>query len=303
MNRKFLHLPDTIIILCLCAYALLDFFVIPRNYETASALSAKVTAAEDARTESTVKTADAKVSATSYSDENISIEIRTYRVNGTTVYAADVRLSSIDYLKTAFAGGTCGRNITASTSEIADSVDAIFAVNGDFYGARESGYVIRNGVLYRSSAAKSSQQDLAITSDGSFMIINESEVSAEQLQADHVLQVLSFGPALLENGEITAEKNTEVAQAKSSNPRTVIAQAGPLHYIFAVADGRTDESEGLSLYEIAQFMQTLGAVTAYNLDGGGSSTMVFNGNVINCPTSGGRIRERSVSDIVYIGLS
>ena len=49
-------------------------------------------------------------------------------------------------------------------------------------------------------------------------------------------------------------------------------------------------------------MQSLGAQTAYNLDGGGSSTMYFNGNLINNPTTNGRsIKERSVSDIVYIG--
>ena len=49
-------------------------------------------------------------------------------------------------------------------------------------------------------------------------------------------------------------------------------------------------------------MQSLEATTAYNLDGGGSSTMYFNGEVINKPTTNGRsIKERSVSDIVYIG--
>lgn len=74
------------------------------------------------------------------------------------------------------------------------------------------------------------------------------------------------------------------------------------HYLFVVSDGRTSESEGLSLYEMAEFMQSLGAATAYNLDGGGSSTMYFNGEVVNNPTTSGRnIKERSVSDIVYIG--
>ena len=68
-----------------------------------------------------------------------------------------------------------------------------------------------------------------------------------------------------------------------------------------VSDGRTEESEGLSVYELAAFMQSLGVQTAYNLDGGGSSTMVFNGQVVNKPTTNGSIRERSVSDIVYIG--
>ena len=74
------------------------------------------------------------------------------------------------------------------------------------------------------------------------------------------------------------------------------------HYVFVVSDGRTEESEGLSLLELAEFMDTLGVETAYNLDGGGSSTMYFNGEVINKPTTSGRnIKERSVSDIVYIG--
>jgi len=69
-----------------------------------------------------------------------------------------------------------------------------------------------------------------------------------------------------------------------------------------VSDGRTSESEGLSLKEFAEFLQDLGVETAYNLDGGGSSTMVFNGTVVNNPTTNGNtIKERSVSDIVYIG--
>ena len=48
-----------------------------------------------------------------------------------------------------------------------------------------------------------------------------------------------------------------------------------LHYVFVVSDGRTEESEGLSLLELAEFMDSLGVKTAYNLDGGGSSTMYF----------------------------
>ena len=88
----------------------------------------------------------------------------------------------------------------------------------------------------------------------------------------------------------------------SSNPRTAIGIVDSLHYIVLVSDGRTSESEGLSLYEVAEIMQEYGCSTAYNLDGGGSSTMYFNGQIINNPTTNGRkISERSVSDIVYIG--
>lgn len=75
-----------------------------------------------------------------------------------------------------------------------------------------------------------------------------------------------------------------------------------LHYLMVVADGRTSQSQGLSLYQLALSLQEMGVKTAYNLDGSGSSTMIFYGEVINHPTTNGTIKERSVSDIVYIGI-
>ena len=87
----------------------------------------------------------------------------------------------------------------------------------------------------------------------------------------------------------------------ASNPRTAIGKISDNHYVFVVSDGRTSESEGLSLYQLATFMKKLNCVTAYNLDGGGSSTLYFNGNIINNPVSMGKSSERKVSDIVYIG--
>ena len=240
----------------------------------------------------------------SYSDDNISIKLSEYTVSGTVVHVAEVKADSANYLKTAFAQGSYGRNVTATTSDIAESVDAILAINGDYYGAQEKGYVIRNGKLYRSTAVSGSE-DLVIYQDGSFEIINESEVTAEELIAKGAVQTLSFGPALLENGKVSVDSDDEVGRAMASNPRTAIGIKSDGTYIFVVSDGRTDESEGLSLLELAEFMGNLGAETAYNLDGGGSSTMVFNGNVVNTPTGGGigngSGSERKVSDIVYIG--
>ncbi|MCR4617608.1 MAG: phosphodiester glycosidase family protein [Lachnospiraceae bacterium] len=244
---------------------------------------------------------DAGNAGVSLQSDPISITLSTYREYDTTIYVADVYISSPEYLKTAFANGTYGRNIKAATSEIAESVDAILAINGDFYGSQETGYCIRNGCLYRSSADRDAQ-DLVIYSDGSFEIINESEITAEELLANGAQQVLSFGPALVENGEVVVNEDDEVGKAKTSNPRTAICYMGEGHYLFIVSDGRTDESEGLSLYQLALFAKSLGAQTVYNLDGGGSSTLYYNGEVINTPVSGKRnSSERSVSDIVYIG--
>ena len=240
----------------------------------------------------------------SYSDSNLSIKVNEYTVSGTAVHAAEVKADSAGYLKTAFAQGAYGKNVTATTSDIADRGGAILAINGDYYGAQEKGYVIRNGEIYRSTASVGSE-DLVIYEDGSFGIINESEVTAEQLLADGAVQTLSFGPALVENGTVSVDSDDEVGRAMASNPRTAIGIKADGTYLFVVSDGRTDESEGLSLLQLAEFMKSLGAETAYNLDGGGSSTMVFNGSVINVPTGGGigngSGSERKVSDIVYIG--
>ncbi|MBR1986641.1 MAG: phosphodiester glycosidase family protein [Mogibacterium sp.] len=245
-----------------------------------------------------------KSTADSYSDSNISIKLNEYTVSGTVVHVAEVKADSADYLKTAFAQGSYGKNVTAATSDIADSVNAILAINGDYYGAQEKGYVIRNGKLYRSTAV-SGREDLVIYKDGTFEIINESEVKAEQLIAKGAVQTLSFGPALVESGKVSVDSDDEVGRAMASNPRTAIGIKADGTYIFVVSDGRTYESEGLSLLQLAEFMKQLGAETAYNLDGGGSSTMVFNGNVVNTPTGGGigngSGSERKVSDIVYIG--
>jgi len=236
-----------------------------------------------------------------YKDDNISITVTKYRENDTDIYVADVKVSSMKYLKTALADETYGRNVTAKTSETAKNKNAILAINGDYYGARSSGYVIRNGVLYRHTASEN-QEALVIKTDGSFEIITEGKTSAISLLDNGAAHVLSFGPALVQDGKISVTTEDEVGKARTSNPRTAIGLIDKLHYVFVVADGRTSESEGLSLYQLAEFIKKLDVETAYNLDGGGSSTMYFNGNIVNRPTTGGNsISERSVSDIVYIG--
>ena len=280
------------------SYSMLKTFVLA---ETLSTVTTAYTSTNTTTASQAAKTAT--VTDSSYKDDNISINLSETTVNNTQVYVADVTVSSSDYLKKAFTQNSFGTNVTAKTSVTAADNNAILAVNGDYYGANSSGYVIRNGVVYRDTVRENSNNDdLAIYKDGSFKIIYEDQITAEQLVNDGVVNLLAFGPALVENGEITVDTNTEVGQAMASNPRTAIGIIDENHYIIVVSDGRTSESEGLSLYQLAEVMKSYGAKTAYNLDGGGSSTLYFNGQVVNKPTTGGnKISERAVSDIVYIG--
>jgi exopolysaccharide biosynthesis protein len=295
-----------VILTAAVTFVLLDTFVIPRaltKVEIAQTPSdTQITKTGDGN-ESTANStqqdeAEPEISDSSYSDENISVSIETLRIDDTTVYIADVQISDPSYLKTALAQNTYGRNIEQTTSAIAEAHNAIFAVNGDYYGFRDKGFVLRNGVVYRDNG---DGQALVIDSEGILSVVNERETDLSSLTADGAAQALSFGPALVLDGESAVTKGDEVGRAKESNPRTAIGQIGELHYLFVVSDGRTDESEGLSLTALAKVFTDRGANIAYNLDGGGSSTMVFMGEVVNNPTSGRRIKEREVSDIVYIG--
>ena len=71
------------------------------------------------------------------------------------------------------------------------------------------------------------------------------------------------------------------------------------HFVFVVVDGRSSGySRGVTMTEFADIFTDLGAQVAYNLDGGGSSTMVFNGALVNNPL--GKGTERGTSDIIYV---
>lgn len=291
-----------IVLVIFTVYMLLDTFVITKKLAVVSNQSRSVSSSSDSSVSNSFgKSGSVTKSSTAYEDDNIKIALIDYRENDTDIHMADVKVSSSEYLKTAFAQSSYGRNVTEKTSDIAESVNAILAINGDYYGAQESGYVIRNGVIYRETA-KSGNEDLVIYGDGSFEIIDEDDITAEELLEKGAQNVLAFGPALVEDGSVSVTEDEEVGKAMASNPRTAIGIIDENHYVFVVADGRTSDNEGLSLYELAEFMESLGVQTAYNLDGGGSSTMYFNGQIINKPTTNGSsIKERSVSDIVYIG--
>ena len=233
-----------------------------------------------------------------HSDRNISLT--TEYIYDTAIYIATVPASYSSVLTSGLADDAFGRNVTEKTSSIAERVGATIAINGDFYGFRDEGYVIRNGYLYRDEKSDDDAEDLVVYADGSMEIIREGDITAQELLDKGALQVYSFGPGLVENGEIIVSEDDEVSRAMGSNPRTAIGQTADGDYILVVSDGRTSESEGLSLSQLAEVMKSAGCVTAYNLDGGGSSAMYYNGEIVNNPTTNGnRIKERKVSDIVY----
>jgi len=250
------------------------------------------------------------VSDTSYTYGATSISIRKV-VTGTgnttvTYFVADVVLGDGAQLRSAFADNKFGTNIIDDTSTIAEESGAIFAINGDYYGFRTSGILIRNGVIYRD---KGTRQGLAIYRNGTMALYDETTTTAQELVDAGVWNTLSFGPGLLENGQIPdgidkvqIDTNIGNHSVQGNQPRTGLGMISANHFVFIAVDGRSSGySRGVTMVEFAQMFKELGATVAYNLDGGGSTTMYFNGAVVNNPL--GKGDERGTSDILYIASS
>jgi len=238
-----------------------------------------------------------------YIDNEINVEIDVIRRYETQVYVAVLTTHNHRLIKSAFGFDTYGKNFKEKTSVIADRKNAIFAINGDYYGFRDIGFVVRNGIVYRITPRPQEYDDAIILNDnGEMSTFAEAETNLQTLNQMQPWQVWSFGPVLMNNTSVVVTPTTKVPYELTSNPRTAIGQISENEFIFVVSDGRTEESAGLSVYELASIFVEYGATFAYNLDGGGSATMWFNGRIINKPVnSGSTISERSISDIIYIG--
>jgi exopolysaccharide biosynthesis protein len=242
---------------------------------------------------------------TSYISATKTISISTMSTgssnNKVTYYVADIQLTDPLDLESAFSNGAFGSK-SQDTSAIAEANNAIVAINGDFYSSRDDGIVIRDGVIYRDVPTR---QGLAIYKDGTMEVYDETATTAEKLLAEGVWNTYSFGPGLLVDGSIATGLDSYEADANArhpiqgTNPRTGVGIIDTNHFVFVVVDGRSPGySRGVTLTELAQIFQQLGCSTAYNLDGGGSSTLYFMGSVVNDPAQ--KNGERAISDILFI---
>lgn len=210
-----------------------------------------------------------------------------------TYYVADVKIRNLSHFTTALAKDKYGKNIKDESISMAEDNDAILAITGDSYGNNDTGIVVRNGVLYRDN--ENDADVCVLFTDGTMKTYTADEFDADEIWAEGVWQAWCFGPGLLdEDGNILTDfKSTTYLSGE--HPRVAIGYIEPGHYIFMVVDGRDEGySRGVSLTELATLMHLENCVTAYNLDGGRSASMVFDGSYVN------QASDREISDIICI---
>lgn len=228
-----------------------------------------------------------------YQSANVNVTLTQYDSKNATFYVADIYVKDISCLVTAFARDSYGKGIREAAKAISKRIGALISINGDYYGARDDGIVIRNGELFRSD--KYPVRDVAVLFwDGTLETYSAKVFDAEAAMNAGAYQAWNFGPRLLdEEGKAKTTFNSDVGPA---NPRTAIGYFEPGHYCFVTVDGRTKNSKGLTLKELAKLMEQLGCARAFNLDGGNTSVMVAGSTVVNHPSGGGR----PTSDIISI---
>ena len=239
----------------------------------------------------------------SYIDDHIAIRIARYEESDPVrllYFIADVQITSPESLVCGLSGDRWN-GVNEKTSDMARRHGALLAINADDYRTHGAGIIIRNGTIYRSKG--STRHMLTIDGNGDFGVSPHQRTEssydlARRMLADGIVHVLEFGPILVENGEKTVLKDAfklVPLSPERREPRTAIAQLGPLHYALVVAEGRTPRSVGMSVPRMQRIFLDLGVQTAFNLDGGGSTTLYFNGEVLNRTASN---IERQVSDCI-----
>ena len=192
------------------------------------------------------------------------------------------------------------------TSDIAKDNNAIAAINGGGFtdeaagskwtgtGANPAGVIMSNGNIVYDGIKNENEkrQVVAITKSGKLMV---GSYSIKKMKDIGVNEAVSFGPAMIVNGQKTITKGNG---GWGIAPRTAIAQRKDGAIILLVIDGRQVNSLGATLREVQDLLYNYGAYNATNLDGGSSSTMFYDDEIINNPCDS--LGERSVPSIIYV---
>lgn len=229
-----------------------------------------------------------------YVDPSLSVRVETMRAYDTTIQLTWVQIAHASQLRAELCKPYPSKS-TARGDTIAKRVDAVLAINDDWFMHRKEGFIVRNGKELRDNYSDL-YDALIIDEKGDLHIIVDPTKEKIEAFEGEIIHALAFGPGLVIDGV----KPDDISKYKwfdatGENPRAAIGQVDMLTYVLVAVNGRDKTTVGVTLDQLADIMLELGCTQAYNLDGGNSATLVFNGQVYNDKPQA----ERSVTDIIY----
>lgn len=236
---------------------------------------------------------------TGYLDDSIELRLETIEQDGLILRVAYINIAHPSQLRTATAS-KLGSKKVALISSMAKAHNAVLAFNANYLSNDpvKTSFEYRMGERIRSKPNR--EKDLLIIDEnGDFNLFIKSqaeEIEAFEEAGHTIVNAFTFGPALVKDGELLALNDKYGYNPHGREPRLAFGQLAPLSYIVVLAEGRRRDSEGLTQAELAQVMYDLACVQAFNLDGGNSATLVFNGGYYHIKT---KANERAQSDMIY----
>ena len=231
-----------------------------------------------------------------YSDPTLTITVEAGRQDDCDFWVADIRIGHPSQLRTAAADGF-ESDMVLPAAAIARRMNAVLAVNGDYFNYNKNGYTLRQGELFKDRL--NGRRDLLlIDEDGDFHFMRKARkgTGVTEINGKKVINAFSFGPVLVENGELNQDYSCDEMAFGDYCQRMCIGQVDKLHYKIVCCAAPHRGSEGMTIRQFASLVHSLGIPNAYNLDGGNSTMLIFNGEKIN---DADNPKERDIADIIY----
>lgn len=231
-----------------------------------------------------------------YEDPTLHVTIEELREDGCDYWVARIKIADASQLRTMSAGGF-DTSMSMKGTALAKRVNAVLAIDGDYYCYTGTGYILRQGQLYLD-LLNGERDVLLIDEDGDFHVVHMPKAGevTDTVDGKKVINAFYFGPILVENGQVPEVVDGPNMAATERRQRMCIAQVGPLEYMVVCCEAPARGSSGMTLRQFAELVATLGVETAYNLDGGDSTMLIFDGEKLNDVTS---TSTRSICDIIY----
>ena len=238
-----------------------------------------------------------------YRDATILALVWRERINNRSATVAEIKVADGSQLRRKLAEDTYGSSVQSYASKLAESANAVVAMNADFYGFRQIGVTVYQRQLFRFSPDK--LDNCFINSKGEMLFMKAGSIQDEMqmyqyIAENDVLFSLSFGPILIDNGELQYCAGYPIGEMDREYSRAGLGMLDDLHYIYMTVNHCNGQNPRCNVNEFAEIMYSKGCIKAYNLDGGQTSEIVFHGKPINYIDFNA---ERTVTDIIYFATA
>ncbi len=236
-----------------------------------------------------------------YYDETILVITWKELIDNRLCSISEVKVADGSQLRRKLANDTYSAGVQYYATDMAKDCNAVVAINGDFYAFRTIGVTVYQRQLYRFNPSTLDTCHFTASGDMLFSYagtLTDAESTQQFVDDNDIVFTVSFGPILVDDGELVDfNQNYPIGEVSTHYSRTAIGQIDSLHYLLMTVNfSDYGDVRTATMSELASFMYQKGCQKAYALDGGQTSVMIFNGELVNHVDWG---YERTMSDIIY----